>query len=90
MIEKLTAVNKFVFIIKDEVETSYGGLQLPDNSDKKPNTGEIISVGLNVLDKNVKKGRKAIFNKQVGNTIEIFDKEITVLDGNTQLLGVIW
>lgn len=89
MIEKLQAVNEFIFIIKDEAETSYGGLQLPETSEKKPNTGEIISVGSNVMDKNVKKGRKAIFNKQVGSTIDIFEKEITVLNGNTQLLGVL-
>lgn len=88
MIEKLQAVNEFIFIIKDEVESTYGGLSIPETSEKKPNTGEIISVGSNVMDKNVKKGRKAIFNKQVGNTIDIFDKEITVLNGNTQLLGV--
>ena len=89
MIEKLKAVGEFIFILKDEPEKMYGGLQLPEGADKKVNTGEIISVGSLVQDKNIKKGRKAIFNKQVGNSVEIFDTEITVLNGNNQVLGII-
>lgn len=87
MIEKLQAVGEFVFIIKDAPETKHGSFQLPETATRKPNTGKIISVGVEVKDLNVKKGRTAIFNKQVGNEIEIFDTEITVLNGNNQVLG---
>lgn len=89
MIDKLTAVGEYIFVIKDEPVTEKGGFKIPEASIKAPNTGEIISVGSLVQDKNVKKGRKAIFNKQVGGTIELFDKEITVLNGNNQLLGIL-
>lgn len=89
MIDKLQAVGEFIFIVKDEVERTYGGLQLPETAQKKPNTGKIISVGSKVEDKNIKKGATAIFNKQVGNEIEIFDTEITVLNGNSQVLGIV-
>lgn len=89
MIEKLVAVNEFVFLIKDEPEKKYGNLQLPEGAEKKVNTGKIISVGKSVVDLNVKKDRVAIFNKQVGTEIEMFDTLITVLNGNTQILGVI-
>lgn len=87
-IDKLIAVGEFIFLIKDEAETHYGGIKLPEGSVKKPNRGKIISVGSLVQDKNVKAGRTAIFSKQVGTEIDLFDTEITVLNGNQQLLGV--
>ncbi len=89
MIEKLVAVNEYVFLIKDEAERKYGSIVLPEGAEKKVNTGKIISVGKNVFDRNIKKGSTAIFNKQVGSEIEIFDTNITVLNGNTQILGVV-
>lgn len=88
MIEKIQAVNEFVFIIKDEAQAMYGGLKLPEPSIKKPNTGKVLSVGNLVQDKNIKVGKTAIFSKQVGSDIEIFDTEITVLNGNNQILGI--
>lgn len=88
-IENLQAVGEFVYVIKDEAETHRGGLLIPEPSVKKPNIGIIISVGENVADKNIVKGRKAIFSKQVGAEIELFDTEITVLNGNNQISGVI-
>lgn len=88
MIDKLVAVGEFIFIIPDPSETERNGLLIPEASVKKPNTGKILSVGVSVVDLNVKKGRIAIFNKQVGNNIEMFGTEITVLNGNNQVLGV--
>ena len=76
-------------VLRDIPESEKSGLIIPELSQKKPNTGTIISVGAMVLDKNVKKGKKAVFNKAAGTAIEIFDTEITVLNGNQQLLGVI-
>jgi len=86
-IEKLQAVGLFVFILRDEPEAEKMGLILPDQAKKKPNTGEIISVGSTVSDKKISKGKKAIFNQQAGFIIEIFGKEITVLN-EAQVLGV--
>lgn len=88
-IENLIAVNGFVYLIKDEPVTIKGGIKIPEPSIKAPNTGKILSVGNLVQDKNIKKGRTAIFSKQVGGEIELFGTEITVLDGNNQISGVI-
>lgn len=84
----LVAVSEFVYLIKDEAVTKKGGLDMPELSVKKPNTGKILSVGNLVQDKNIRKGKTAVFNKQVGNEIELFDTEITVLNGNSQISGV--
>lgn len=88
-IENLIAVNGFVYLIKDEPITIKGGIKMPEPSIKAPNTGKILSVGNLVQDKNIKKGRTAVFSKQVGGEIELFGTEITVLDGNNQISGVI-
>jgi chaperonin GroES len=89
MIDKLIAVGEFVFVLRDEPETERNGLLIPEGAKQKPNTGTILSVGQKVEDTNIVQGRTAVFNKQAGNTIEIFDTEITVLNGNQQLLGVL-
>ena len=88
-IDKLIAVGEFVFLIKDEPVTTSGGLFIPEPSVKKPNKGKILSVGNLVQDKNIRAGRTAVFSKQVGSEIDLFDTEITVLNGNQQILGVI-
>ena len=87
-IENLIAVGEFVYAIKEPAITHKGGLALPELSVKAPNKGVIISVGNLVQDKNIRKGRTAIFSKQVGDKIELFDTEITVLNGNNQITGV--
>lgn len=86
-LENLIAVGEFVYIVKDAPVTKMGGLDMPEPSIKRPNTGKILSVGNLVADKNIRKGKTALFNKQVGNEIEIFDTEITVLNGNSQIHG---
>lgn len=88
-IENLVAVNGFVYLVKDEPILMKGGIKLPEPSIKAPSTGKILSVGNLVQDKNIKKGRTAVFSKQVGGEIELFGTEITVLDGNNQISGVI-
>ncbi len=87
-IEKLQAVGQYTFVILDNPDVERSGFIMPEASLKKPNTGEIISVGNLVADKNIKKGRKAVFNKGAGSVIEIFDVEIKVLNEG-QILGVI-
>jgi len=87
-IENLQAVGEYVYLIKDAPVTSMGGLTMPEPSIKKPNTGKILSVGNLVQDKNIRKGKIAIFSKQVGTEIELFGAEITVLNGNQQIHGV--
>lgn len=88
-IDNLQACGEFIFLIKDEAETERGGLLLPEPSIKKPNIGLVISVGEGVQDSNIVKGKRAVFSKQVGGEIELFGQEITVLNGNQQILGVL-
>ena len=88
-LENLIAVGEFVYVIKDSPIAKKGGLEMPEPSQKAPNTGKIISAGNQVQDKNIKAGRTAVFSKQVGGEIELFDTSITVLNGNTQINGII-
>lgn len=88
-LDRLQAVNGFVYIIKDAAITKKGGFDVPEPSRRQPNRGSILSVGNLVQDKNIKKGRTALFNKSAGGEIDIFEKEITVVDGNQQIHGVI-
>lgn len=87
-IENLTAVGEFVYLIKDAPVTMKGGIQLPEPSIKAPNTGKILSVGNLVQDKNIRKGKTAVFSKQIGSEIELFGVEVTILNGNNQISGV--
>lgn len=88
MIEKITATNDFVWIIKDEIQSERGGILLPEGRMEKPHTGRIISVGVKVDDPAIVKDKTAIFNKQVGQGLTIFDTEVTVLT-QQQVLGVV-
>ena len=88
-IDNLVAVGEFLFVIKDEAQTEKYGLDIPEPKLKAPNVGLILSVGELVQDKNIVKGKKAVFNKQVGGEIELFGVTITVLNGNSQVNGVI-
>lgn len=86
-IENLEAYGEFVYVIKDLPVTKMGGLDIPEPSIKKPNSGKVIAVGGLVQDKKIKKGKTVLFSKQVGTEFEIFGVEITVLNGNQQLHG---
>lgn len=88
-INDLQAVSEFVYIIKDAPITKIGGLDIPEPSIKKPNTGKILSVGTLVQDKRIRKDKTAVFSKQVGGEIEMFGVEITVLNGNQQISGIL-
>jgi len=87
-IQRLEAAGEFVFVIEDEVEQDLGNYIRPENSSTKPNTGYIISAGPKVEDKNVRKGRTAIFNAAAGQVINIFDTDVKVLSYG-QVLGVV-
>jgi co-chaperonin GroES (HSP10) len=91
MITKYQAVQKFVFVIRDEKIEESGGIYIPDQAQKKPNTGTIISVGELVEDKSIRVGMKAIFHKAVGQEIVMPEVTFIVLfadPANPQLLGV--
>lgn len=88
MIENLQAAGVYVFVIKDEPEKEIAGFVIPDQAKKKPNTGQIISVGSKVSDPEAKTGVKAIFAQGNGIPVEIFGTEIHILRED-QVLGYI-
>lgn len=88
-LDKIKAVNDYIFVIKDKEITERKGLKVPEHSVVKPNTGKILSVGSKVTDVNAVKDATAIFNKSAGgNIIELFDTEIIVLIQD-KLLGIL-
>ncbi len=91
MLEKVKAAGYHVIVVRDEVETEKDGLLLPELDLKKPNTGKIISMGEEVVDKYIESGKTAVFHKSAGNPIQLFGQEITVLiqnDNQQQVLAV--
>lgn len=83
----IQATNNFVFIKRDETETEVGGFIIPGQGQEKPHSGEVFSVGILVGDKNIKRGKKALFHK--GNGFDITYKEVTylVIEGE-RIIGV--
>lgn len=87
-IKRLTAAGEYVFVVEDDVDRDMGNYIRPETSSVKPNTGEIISAGPKIGDKNIKPGRVAIFNSSAGQVINIFDTDVRVLT-YAQVLGVV-
>jgi chaperonin GroES len=79
MIEKLKAKNNYVLLRRHIPESERGGLSIPDSAKKKPQTGDIISVGKLVADKTIKEGQVAYFHQTAGFPLEIEREEIFVL-----------
>lgn len=86
MIEDIQAMGIHIWVLRDEPETDINGFVIPDQAQKKPHTGLILTVGGKVEDKNAKAGMTAIFNRGAGFPIEVFGTEVTVLRED-QLLG---
>lgn len=89
---KIQATNNYVWIIPDEEASEVGGLLIPDGSKVKPHQGLIQSIGNMVTDKSIKVGKKAIFNKNVGQEITFGGVDYKVLRGgnmDSEILGVI-
>lgn len=82
----IQATNNFVFIIRDEAERKAGDFIIPGQAEK-PHHGIIISVGNMVQDKNIKKGKKALFHKGVGFEIPYEDKVFLVMEGE-RIIGI--
>ena len=75
----MKATNKWVWVIRDKAESEKAGIIIPRAGVEKLHTGEVVSVGSLVQDKEIKssKGKKAIWHKTVGQ--EITYKEVTYL-----------
>ncbi len=85
---KIVATSNFVWIQRDEIKKELGGLLLPSEGQKKPNEGKIISVGKNVLDKNIKINLRALYPQGVGMEIEYEGITYIVVEGE-RIIAVI-
>ena len=79
MIDKLKAKNNYVLLKRHIPESERGGLLIPDSAKKKPQTGDILSVGKLVADKTIKEGQVAYFHQTAGFPLEIENEEMFVL-----------
>lgn len=82
----IQATNNFVFIVRDEAERKAGDFIMPGQPEK-PHHGTIISVGSMVQDKNIKKGKKALFHRGNGFDIPYEDKVFLVIEGE-RIIGI--
>ncbi len=69
----------------EEMETTRGGIIIPDTAKEKPMEGEIIAVGAGKREKgeriplDVKPGDRVLFGKYSGTEIKIEDEELLIL-----------
>lgn len=78
----IQAINNFIFIVLDDAESEKDGLLLPGQSHEKPHFGKAFSVGALVQDKKIKSGKKIMFHKGNGFTIEYDGIEYLVIEGH--------
>jgi chaperonin GroES len=86
---KIQATNNFVFIIRDAVEKEKEGIYIPGQGREKPSQGDIVSVGELARDTKIVNGigKKCLFHKGIGFSIEIDGVEYLVLTDN-EIIGV--
>lgn len=79
--------DKVVIKVTEAEEKTASGLYLPDSAKKKPQIGEVVSVGTGrVLDSgernalSVSVGDKVLFSKYGGNEVTVDGEDLTILD----------
>ncbi|ACR80316.1 MULTISPECIES: co-chaperone GroES [Kosmotoga] len=73
--------------IKEEKRTE-GGIVLPDTAKEKPMKAEVIEIGKDVEDIDIKVGDKVIFSKYAGTEIKIDDEDYILIDQDDILAKV--
>lgn len=79
MIDKLKAKNNYVLLRRHAAADEKDGLLIPDVAKRKPQTGDILSVGKLVADKTIKEGQVAYFHQTAGFELEIERELVFVL-----------
>lgn len=83
-----TAVNNFIFIIRDETEKEKSGIFIPGQGREKPSRGKIISVGELTEDKKIQVDKTAIFHKGIGFEI-ILDDTVYLVLSDKEVIAVL-
>lgn len=91
----IEVLKDYVMVKKDEgIETSKGGIFIPDNSKEKPSTGVVVGAGVGAYQNGtfvpmtVKKDDRVIFLKNTGSTVEDEGETYTILKID-DILGII-
>ncbi len=87
--------NRVVVKPIESIQTTPGGIIIPDTAKEKPNQGEVLAAGIGLLDSQgvrhpmqVKPGDKILFTQRAGHRVEI-DKEELVILGEIDILAVV-
>ena len=84
---KLQPLGDRIVVIRDEsLDTTAGGIVLPESAKDKPARGKVVSVGDGKLLSDgtrggfqVKKGDRVLFSSYAGETIELDDQEYLLM-----------
>jgi chaperonin GroES len=96
MATKLTPLHDRILVRRvEELETTRGGIIIPDSAKDKPQEGEVIAVGKgksndegNVRPLDVKAGDRVLFGKYSGSEINI-DGETFLIMREEEVLGIL-
>jgi co-chaperonin GroES (HSP10) len=85
----MKATNKWVWVIRDKPDAEKAGILIPRAGVEKLHTGEVVSIGSLVQDKEIKgaKGKKAIWHKTVGQELTYNDVTYLILQEH-EIIGV--
>lgn len=84
----IQARNKYVFIIRDNVDEEVGGLLIPGQGQEKPHTGDILTVGDLVEDQKIKDDKRCLFHKGTGFDIEYEGQTYLVIEGERIIAAI--
>lgn len=78
--------DRVIVTVDKEEEKTVGGIVLANNAKEKPQTAEVVAVGVGLVTDdgktvpmNVKKGDKVLFDKYAGSTVKYEDNEYLIL-----------
>ena len=79
----------------DGIETTKGGIIIPDTAKEKPKEGKVVALGTGKLDKdgkkvafNVKVGDRVLFTSYAGTDVTVDDDEYLIMS-EEDILGVV-
>lgn len=76
---KLKAKNNYILLIKNEVTVKMGNLMIPDNIQKRAQSGKIFSVGKTRQDISIVPEETAFFHPTAGFELDVDGEMIFVL-----------
>jgi len=82
--------------VDDADDISSGGIVLPEQAKEKPKRGTVLAVGPGSItptgqriEPAVKIGDVVVFTHYAGNKVELGDDEVTIMNGDTDILAIV-